>query len=407
MQKTKFDIVIVGAGIAGALLANLLAKQTELNIALIDMKAPDPNWQPDSDASRVSAINATVVKVLQYLNCWQAIAEKRVSPYQKMKVWDDASIGEIVFDCAELQLPLLGHIVENNLIQQTLLDRLANQSNVTTLWPVTLTALEVQSRGAILEMASGDCLQAKLVIGADGANSWVRGQAAVTVKEAPYHHTAIVSTIKTSKPHQQTAWQSFLDTGPLAFLPLQEAHTSSIVWSCEPEKANYLMTLSDADFAAALARDFRYRLGEVIGVSRRFSFPLTMRHVERYCADRVALVGDAAHTIHPLAGQGLNLAVMDVICLADQISTACQKGRDFSTQSVLRRYARRRKAENTVMVKAMGGFKRLFASKITPIVLMRSRGLRLINHLDFIKPVFVRHAMGLADDLPEFLSVRY
>lgn len=394
MSCDTYDIAIVGAGIAGAVLANLLLKKTKLSIALLDASAPRIPGS-DEGVPRVSAINHVATQVFQSLNLWDALSAKRVSAYTHMSVWDGSSVGNIDFNCQDVRLPYLGHIVENHLMQTSLLEALKQESRVSMYWPVDLVSLEEQHDGVLLKTRDEQCIKAKLVIAADGARSWVRRAINVEVTESPYHQVAIVATITTAEPHQQIARQAFLPTGPLALLPLSDAHSHSIVWSCELEKANRLLAMSDAEFCTALSSAFDFHVGAVVSTSKRASFPLVMRHVKEYVKPRVALVGDAAHTIHPLAGQGLNIAIMDVIHLVDLISEACIKGRPFYSDRLLRRYARARQAENAIVVKAMGGFKELFASSLTPVMIARSQGLRLINRCSFIKNVFIKRAMGL------------
>lgn len=395
MHDQSYDVVIVGAGIAGAVLANLLAKKTNLSIAILDSQTPVTDTNLDEYALRVSAINHAATQVFQELGIWETLCAKRVSAYTHMSVWDEASIGKIEFDATDIALPYLGYIVENTIMQETLLKALEQTSRVTRYWPVELTALEEQYDGLLLKTKDQRSIKATLVIAADGAHSWVRNAANIAISESPYHQLAIVATIKTAKPHEQTARQAFLPTGPLAFLPLQEPNTHSIVWSCELEKANRLLAMTDAEFSVALASAFDFQLGDVSLMSQRKSFPLVMRHAQAYSKPHLVLVGDAAHTIHPLAGQGLNIGIRDVITLVDLISQACQKGKPFYSDRLLRSYGRARKAENTLIVKSMGGFKELFASQLTPVMIARSQGLRLINRCSFVKNMFIKYAMGL------------
>ena len=395
MSYEIYDVVIVGAGIAGAVLANLLAKKTNCSIALLDSALPLSRSEVSDYSLRVSAINHAAVQVFQYLSCWEALVAKRVSPYTHMSVWDDSTIGKIDFDCSDVRLPHLGYIVENDLMQEVLLNSLQGNSRVTCHWPVELVALEEECDGLLLKTKDERYFKAKLVIAADGAHSWVRKAVSIEMAESSYDQVAIVATIKTAQPHQQTARQVFLPTGPLALLPLSDPSMHSIVWSCEVEKANRLLAMTDVEFCAALSSAFDFHLGDVVSTSKRASFPLTMRHAKDYVKSRLALVGDAAHTIHPLAGQGLNIAITDVVQLVDLISAACQRGKPFYADRLLRRYARARKAENTVIVKAMGGFKALFASQLTPVMVARSQGLGLINRCSFVKKAFIKRAMGM------------
>lgn len=394
-QSKSFDIVIVGAGIAGAMMANILAQKTALSIAVVDLYAPKPAWSLDHVAPRVSAINHAATQAFHALGLWETLKAKRVSPYTHMSVWDHASVGQVDFDCSEVQQPFLGHIVENALMQETLLNALQSRPTVTCLWPLKLDSIEEKANGIVLMTKDKQALSARLVIAADGARSWVRTAANIATDSAPYHQTALVATVKTEKPHVKVARQCFMETGPLAFLPLEEPNSHSIVWSCEIEKANRLSAMSDSEFKAALSQAFDFQLGAVVSTSKRVGFPLVMRHVKQYVKPHLALVGDAAHTIHPLAGQGLNIGLMDVIYLAELITQACKKGKPFDSERLLKKYARARRAENAITVKAMGGFKALFGQQNASLILARSHGLRLANKLSVIKHIFIKHAMGL------------
>ena len=394
MAYKQYDVVIVGAGISGCSLAALLAKNTSLSIALLDAKTPQVDWQDDAISARVSAINHGATALFKQLGVWDDIITRRAAAYTHMSVFDEQTVGQVEFDCAEVGSRYLGHIIENDLILQVLQQHL-QQTQVDCLWPVTLNKYELEGDKVLLSSAEGDIYQTPLVLAADGAKSWVRQAANFSLQQAPYQQTAIVTTVQTTEPHQFTARQCFLSSGPLAFLPLQNHYQHSIVWSCEIEKANRLLMMSDHEFAHALQQSFDFGLGEVTQVNKRYAFPLLMRHVDNYMQPHCALLGDAAHTIHPLAGQGLNISLQDVQCLAELIAKAVSKQQCYYSERLLKKYARTRKAENTITVKAMGGFKKLFANQDAAVLVARSQGLRLVNRFSFIKNVFIKHAMGL------------
>ena len=257
--------------------------------------------------------------------------------------------------------------------------------------------------GWLLTLADGRELQAPLLVAADGANSAVRRLAGCATREWDYLHHAIVTSVRCSQPHQLTAWQRFTDDGPLAFLPLArdgDQHWCSIVWSCVPEHAEQLMALDDAGFASELGKAFELRLGEVLQVDPRMCIPLRQRHAKRYVEQGLALIGDAAHTIHPLAGQGVNLGFLDASVLAEVLLHAHQRGEQLDAERVLSRFERRRMPHNLAMMAAMESFERLFQAAPPPLRWLRNAGLNLVNGLPEAKALFVRQALGLSGDLP-------
>lgn len=388
-ENSQYDIIIIGGGIVGLTMACLLA-QHPLKIAVVESQRPSEST--DNFDLRVSAINHASQETFSSIGAWQLMQAQRVSPYYKMSVWDAGSPGEIHFDCATVPADNLGYIIENRVMQSALLARLQQQEHVDTFCPATPSSWQ-EGR---LTLADGHILTCRLLIGADGAHSFVRQQAHIETTGWDYHQTALVATVQTALPHEQTAWQRFLPTGPLAFLPLAEPHTSSIVWSTMPEKAEALLTMDEAAFKMELARAFDSRLGAITAVSERRAFPLRMSHAEQYVKSGVALVGDAAHTIHPLAGQGINLGILDATCLAKVIAEALSKNRDIGAYHTLRRYERWRKGHNMAMIAAMEAFKRVFEWEASPLRWARGIALQVGDQLVPLKNFFIRHAMGLA-----------
>jgi 2-polyprenylphenol 6-hydroxylase len=383
-MKLDYDIIIIGGGLVGLTLACAL-QASPLKIAVIaDHHAVD---------RRVSAITRASQRIFESLGVWGSIS-KHVSAYRRMHVWESGgAAASIEFASAELGEPNLGYIVENHVIQTALLEKLQVQAG-------KLVGLELGADNQIVQLSDGQRLSCRLIVGADGAQSPVREFAGISMTQADYGHDAIVTTIQIELPHQETARQIFLPKGPLAFLPLQEPHTCSIVWSTEPQHAQALLQMSTEDFKIALAEVFEYRAGEIKSVSERLSFPLRMRHVSQYVKPGLALVGDAAHTLHPLAGQGMNLGLLDAACLAEVILEALEKKRDIASLATLRRYERWRKGENTMMIAAMQGFKSLFASQNPLVQHTRRLGLQMTDSMPFVKHIFMRRAMGLVGDLP-------
>lgn len=393
ISRNKYDIVIIGGGMVGASLACALADST-LSIAVIEGLDPSGEWPADSFDIRVSAITRASESLFRRLGAWPAMAAMRVQSYEAMDVWDATGTGHIHFDAAELGEPNLGHIIENRVITLALLQRLRQHDNIDYRCPVKPKRLTLRSNHAQLQLDDGGLLQATLIIGADGAHSWLRQQAGIEVQERHYQQTAVVTTVQTEHHHEDTAWQCFLPSGPLAFLPLPEGR-SSIVWSTSAEEAERLLALDNADFMSELGEAFMHRLGAVTDVGPRGAFPLKGRHAKEYVKPHLALVGDAAHTIHPLAGQGVNLGLADVEELVAVVLEAHCAQRPIGSFKTLRRYERARRGDNLLMLDAMGAFKRLFSNDDPGLREIRNLGLNLVDHAGPLKHFFMARAMGL------------
>ncbi|GAO96272.1 2-octaprenyl-3-methyl-6-methoxy-1,4-benzoquinol hydroxylase [Pseudomonas syringae pv. actinidiae] len=297
---------------------------------------------------------------------------------------------------------MLGHIVENRVVQDALLDRL-HDSDIGLLANARLEQMRHSGDDWLLTLADGRLLRAPLVVAADGANSAVRRLTETPTREWDYLHHAIVTSVRTADSHKKTAWQRFTDDGPLAFLPLDREgeHWCSIVWSVTPAEAERLMVLEDDLFCRELEQAFEGRLGQVLSADARLCVPLRQRHAKRYVAKGLALIGDAAHTIHPLAGQGVNLGFLDAAVLAEVLSQAAQRGERVADLRVLGRYERRRMPHNLALMAAMEGFERLFQANPLPLRWLRNTGLKMVNQMPEAKALFVREALGLSGDLPE------
>jgi len=403
-SRAHHDVVIVGGGIVGATLACALAEQG-LEVALVEARgAPPPPPGPRFDA-RVSALTRASERLLQALGAWQAIAPARIGPFREMHVWDAAGVGEIHFDSAEIGEPLLGHIVENSVLQRSLETRLASDERVSWHRPATVAGLAVADDGVAVELAAageghpGGPLSARLVVGADGSESRVRALAGIGAGVRDYRQKAVVAVVRSARAHGETAWQRFLPEGPLALLPLPANH-SAVVWSTTPERARALGEMPPERFARELEQAFESRLGAIELAGHRAAFPLRRLHAERYVAERVALVGDAAHTIHPLAGQGVNLGLLDAGALAEVVADARDRGRDFARPLTLRRYERWRRGHNLAMQAVMDSFHLLFANRFPPARAVRNLGLAATDRVEPLKRLIMRHASGLAGDLP-------
>lgn len=397
-MKTDYDVLIAGAGMVGATLACALG-DTPLRVGLIDRAQPVRVVGAEYDL-RVSAFTRASERIFRALGAWDGMVARRVSPFREMQVWDAGGDGAIHFDCAEVGEPHLGHIIENNVVVAALLERLERFTNVALLCPAEIAGLSDGDAAIGATLKSGETLKTGLLVGADGARSLVREFAGIESRGWSYRQQAIVATVTTALPHRATAWQRFLPTGPLAFLPLADG-SCSIVWSNDSPQAELLMQLDADAFRSQLQSAFEARLGEVTAVGPRAAFTLRLSHADRYVDHRVALVGDAAHTVHPLAGQGANLGLADAAALAEVLLDAVQARKDIGARSVLRRYERWRKGDNLAMLGAMDGFKRLFGNNLAPARTLRNLALTLTDAATPVKNLIIRRAMGLEGDLPK------
>lgn len=402
--ETSFDIIVVGAGLVGATCALSLAssENSELKIALIE--AGPETAQPDLTHfdPRVVAITPHSQALFQRLGVWQDMVAQRVSPYQDMYVWDAEGTGHISFNAQQVQQACLGHIVENSVALAAIMNAVEQHAGITIIRPARVKQLVLPSGTQTLVsviLESGDTVQGQLLVAADGANSKLRTLANLPTREWAYGQKAIVTSVQTAKSHQRTAYQRFLSSGPLAFLPLLDSRgqctSSSIVWSADEAVADSMMALNDEDFCEALGVAFEHRLGEVTQVDKRFCIPLQQRHAIDYFTPGMALVGDAAHTLHPLAGQGVNLGLLDSEVLASEIIRAHQRSVPLGETQILRRYQRQRKASNLGMMGLMEGFKRLFASDELGVRYLRNAGMKHLEQLPLLKNTIIRQAMGL------------
>jgi len=390
--EKNYDVIIAGAGMVGATLACALAP-SGLRIALLDAHCPEFEWPDKGYDIRVSAITRASQSLLEDLQVWPFIEAQRLSPYREMYVWDASGNGHVHFDSAELGEPDLGHIIENRVIVKALHQRLAELDNVSLLCPVEMRKLEIGEDNTCLTLADETQIQARLIVAADGGRSWVRKQAGIGIHGWEYDQSALVTWVKSEKNHQETAWQRFQPDGPLAFLPLSEGY-SSIVWSTSHKHAKTLASLDEAAFAEELATSFEHRLGAIEEVGPRAVFPLRYFETLHYIQPRLALVGDAAHMMHPLAGQGVNLGMADAASLAEVLLEAHSKHRDLGSYNVLRRYERWRRADNRAMLFSMDSFKLLFSSRSQLIRWLRNTGLNMTDRITPLKHAFMQRALG-------------
>ena len=398
----SYDVVIAGGGMVGLALACGL-QGSGLRIAVIEKQAPDTRFDPQSPFSvRVSAINSASERLLRRLGVWQDILVKRTSPYQGMEVRDNNSFGRIAFSAQEAHCGHLGHIIENDVIRNTLWEHAQRLPDITLLTGTQIRQVAWGENDAFITLENDEMLSTRLVAGADGANSWLRQHADIPLSFWDYEHHALVATIRTELPHENIARQMFHGDGILAFLPLPDAYYCSIVWSLPGLSAQHSLDLDDAEFNHKLAAAFDVQLGLCEVVSERQAIPLTARYARQFAAPRLALLGDAAHTIHPLAGQGVNLGFMDVAELIGEIRRLTSEGKDIGNYFWLRRFERRRKQSAALMLAGMQGFRELFEGNNPLKKLVRDVGLVLADTLPGVKPALLHHARGLSD-MPDWL----
>ena len=432
-EAQRFDVVIAGGGMTGGMLAAALAERSTLSVCVLERERPEP-FEPGSSPEydiRVSALSIATKRLFENVGAWEAVRSRRLCPYRRMMVWDGEA-GEVEgrhgsprtrFDAAGIDAEALGYIVENRVVQLALLERLERADRVTLRCPERLASFRHKGAGAAPDPASsaspgpapgappgrattvevvlesGERLETRVLIGADGAGSAVRRLAGIAHERSAYDQHALVTTIETELPQQDITWQRFVPSGPQAFLPLV-GHRASMVWYHEADEIARLNALDDEAFALAMEAAFPVELGGVRSVVERASFPIAKAHATDYIADRVALIGDAAHTVHPLAGQGVNLGMLDAAALAEVLWEADAAGRDVGSLRTLRRYERWRRGENAAMIAVLDGFHHVFGPQPLPMRALRRLALGVADRAGPLKRTLMRRAMGVAGDLP-------
>ncbi len=415
-----YDIVVVGAGMVGAALATGLG-QDGFRVAVVD-RAPAPAFDPDTAPDiRVSALSAGTERYLQRLGAWPQISAMRSTRYRRLAVWDETrhplstllprQLTEVEFDAANLDCAHLGHIVENSVTQRALWQAAEAEPGVTVLAGRGVSALEQDRDIATLTLDDGQRLQAQLVVGADGGQSRVRELAGIGIARNQYQQQAMVISARYRGPVADITWQGFYPSGPRAFLPLHRAGEqypdeswASLVWYDAPAELARLKALTNTELLAEIQRSFPPQLPALTHIEARASFPIARQHAKRYFSGRVVLAGDAAHTINPLAGQGVNLGFQDAQCLQDQLREARRAGLDLASEPWLRRYEQLRRPANRRMMLAMDLFYHLFSNRIPPVHLLRNLGLGAARALPLARNQVTRYAMGLDDQLPAALK---
>ncbi|SEL23816.1 UbiH/UbiF/VisC/COQ6 family ubiquinone biosynthesis hydroxylase [Halomonas daqiaonensis] len=403
--SSPFEVIIVGGGMVGTALACLLGR-AGLAVAVLDAReAPLDRGAVGKGppSMRVSALTPVSQQLLEGVGAWAWMASRRVSPYRFMQVWDGEGSGEVNFSAEQAGVPVLGHIVENDVTLAALEACLTKLPSVQVRYGARVAGLETGNTGRTVLLEDGSRLTAPLVVAADGARSPLRTMAGIDVNSRDTGQVAVVTTVRTPRPHGGVARQVFLPTGPLAFLPLRiedDDHHCSIVWSTTPAEAERLMDLPRQAMGVELASAIDHRLGEVTVTDRALAVPLTQRHAERYVQPGFALVGDAAHSIHPLAGQGVNLGLMDAAVLAEELVTARRRGLSPGEEHILGRYARRRRGDNAAMLALMDGFRLLFGARHPALTLARNLGLSGVDRLGPLKRLLMQQATGHRGRLP-------
>ncbi len=383
----KFDVLIVGAGLAGAALAAALRGST-LKIGIIEARPPSrpAGWDP-----RIYAISPANVEFLSAIGIWQHLDTARMAPVYDMEIHGDAG-GRLDFSAYDSGLRELAWIVESSLMQQELWETIKRQHNVTLIWPASPTALAIDDSAAHLTLSDGRRIEARLIVAADGRDSWVRQAAGIGARNTPYGEKGVVANFRCEKPHRDTAFQWFRKDGVLAYLPLPEQQMS-MVWSAPDALADELVALSPEALCAKVAEAGEHRLGALTPVTPAAAFPLRLMRVDSAVKPRLALIGDAAHAIHPLSGHGINLGYQDARALAEQLATL-PAWRDPGELSVLRAYARARAEETALLQYTTHGLNRLFKPADPLLSGLRNFGLNLTNRLPVLRNALVRYAIA-------------
>jgi 2-octaprenylphenol hydroxylase len=406
-RSKDFDVIIVGAGTIGTVLASLLLTR-KLSVAgrvavVADRFAAAPAAGGDWDL-RVFALSRASERLLKMCGVWDALPPGRIFPCERMCVWDaggsPAGSGSLTFDCAQIGEPNLGHIVDGRALQWQALE-CARALGVTLIEGSVESALAGDD-DVMLRLADGRELRGALLAGADGTDSKIRQLLGIDSAGHAYQQDALVAHVQTARPHANTAWQRFLRTGPVAFLPLNDGR-SSIVWSMARPRADQLRAMDPAAFGAALTAASGEALGQCTLTTAVASFPLKLQYAVDYARPRAVLVGDAAHVVHPLAGQGLNLGLLDCAGLA-QVLEEAGRPEALGDYRYLRRYERRRRSENLLAAAALDGLERLFSNTDALSSGLRTAGLSAVGRLAFVKRRLARRALGLGGDVPDFLK---
>jgi 2-octaprenyl-3-methyl-6-methoxy-1,4-benzoquinol hydroxylase/2-octaprenylphenol hydroxylase len=424
-RRGDIDVIVVGAGAVGGTLALALARDG-FEVAVIEAREPKPWRHEDEVDLRVVALAPDARELLDDLGVWTSIAASRIGPYRHMHVWDAMAPGELHFDAAERGEGALGWIVENKLIQSVLWSALREQrshgdgergsggsrealefantrprsiaASAAPTWarmccPAEVAEIRDSDDGVTATLADGTRLRAKVLVAAEGAESSVRAKLGIAFEGHDYSQRAVVAHVAKERPHEGTAWQRFQPGGPLAFLPLADGRCS-IVWSLPDAVATRVLALDDDAFCRELGCAFDFRLGQITAASARAAFPLRLRLAQRYVKGRCVLAGDAAHVVHPLAGQGMNLGLRDVACLRRVLREARERGSDLGAAHVLRRYERERRSESTLAARGLDAIERVYGSTLEPVAALRGAALEIAGRFTSLRQALAEFAAG-------------
>lgn len=394
------DLIIVGGGMVGLALACAL-RHSGLDIVIVERGEPPVRSSLGRDC-RVSAIVMGNVNILKGLGVWDYL-EKDAGPMRSMRIWDNQEQGGIRFDGSEIGEDVLGYLIENSATQRAMHQALLESDSVEFCSPAEISEIEWLQEHVVVKLADGRVMTTPLIVGADGGRSWIRQQAGIGVWERDYLQKGIVATVRPERAHNGIAYQRFLPTGPLAMLPMTD-ELCSIVWSAELGEADRLMAMSDETFLDALNVTFGPVLGRITEAGERAAFPLVGRLAKHFVRERVALVGDAAHCIHPLAGLGVNLGLRDAMVLAQEISDAKRFEEDWGEMAVLERYMKQRMPDVLSVMGSMEGLHRIFTGTIPGLKEVRGLGMRLVGNSGAIKQLLMRNSTGLSLPVPKQIS---
>lgn len=407
VTQTHWDAIVVGGGMVGALTALGLAKNN-FNVLMLERNAPELTWSENTPyQTRVSALTRASESILRSVDAWKGIETRRYHPFVAMQIWETQTSGQVQFKAEDIQEPNLGFIVENQVVQAAIWDELMLIPNVTCMTGAKIAQLTSTPSKAILTLEEVGEISTSLIVGADGAHSQVRALSNIGLDTHDYEQCAVVGCVRTEKSHQDTCWQRYQADGPFAFLPMDD-NVSSIAWYLPTHKMNWALSLNDEEFIKALNKASGERLGSVVQVSHRAAFPLVRRHATEYVKPHIVLVGDAAHTIHPQAGQGVNLGLLDAASLVATLVKAKEMWphKDWSRLSVLRRYERSRRGDNAITQKSMEWFDRLFKQDAVLKTEFRKVFLPLANGVLPVKNWLMSQALYGRNSLPELIKYK-
>ena len=412
-NNTDFDLIIIGGGLVGASLACAL-ENSSLRIAIVEaypFKVDESEYQPAFDARSV-ALSYTSKQVFAGMGLWSSINKLGVAAIKKIHISDRGHAGITRLNADDENVEALGYVVETRVIGKALFEQLNKQKNVTLIAPAKLKNFDMNESfaNAIIEVTADNGLieskeiTAKLLVAADGDNSFVRRLSGVRIKQHNYEQSAIIANVATDKPHNNQAFERFTDSGPLALLPMaateKEKNRYSLVWTVNSSEQQEMMAWSDEIFLTKLKERFGHRAGEFIGVSQRHTYPLALMRAPEHVRERLAIIGNAAHTLHPVAGQGFNLGLRDVAALSQVIIDASRDKKDIGSIDNLTIYSAWRKRDHIQTAMATDGLVRLFSNNFLPLAALRNLGLLVVDLVPPLKKVFARHAMGFVGKLP-------